>query len=443
MLASSQQFCVKWNSYSSNLQNVFPRLLTSEHFVDITLACEGQMIKCHKVVLSACSTYFENLLVHNPCQHPIIFMKDMKHWEVQALVDFMYKGEVNVSQEELNSLLVAAEALQIRGLCGSDQSSTGKQQNLPRQQVDEIRLPAVSLPHDTVLSGRETPPFKRRRNVAEDQEQTSNKVVKNNRTSPGPTSSSTMEVNSLPVTTAPSSCNTSSETDTYSDHVENKAVKQELDLYHSYLEGEIEADGADEDYSLEHQDDSDSNNREDALPTSPLDQPGPSGLVSNQGIATSDKATTGARWQTAADFTVTLMNEPKRKRGRPRKNEVMMVQSPQPVSLSSPTMTIIEEYIPTSLTSQQTSILSAASANFDHPQTSTPYSLMGSPPLDLFGACPNICVKRRFITPEQKQRQLELARARKKRFRERLKEKALLQQRSVAELLARKMDHSS
>ncbi|XP_023711152.1 protein bric-a-brac 2 isoform X5 [Cryptotermes secundus] len=307
MLASSQQFCVKWNSYSSNLQNVFPRLLTSEHFVDITLACEGQMIKCHKVVLSACSTYFENLLVHNPCQHPIIFMKDMKHWEVQALVDFMYKGEVNVSQEELNSLLVAAEALQIRGLCGSDQSSTGKQQNLPRQQVDEIRLPAVSLPHDTVLSGRETPPFKRRRNVAEDQEQTSNKVVKNNRTSPGPTSSSTMEVNSLPVTTAPSSCNTSSETDTYSDHVENKkAVKQELDLYHSYLEGEIEADGADEDYSLEHQDDSDSNNREDALPTSPLDQPGPSGLVSNQGIATSDKATTAVKSGLPLDMHSTL-----------------------------------------------------------------------------------------------------------------------------------------
>lgn len=222
MLASSQQFCVKWNSYSSNLQNVFPRLLTSEHFVDITLACEGQMIKCHKVVLSACSTYFENLLVHNPCQHPIIFMKDMKHWEVQALVDFMYKGEVNVSQEELNSLLVAAEALQIRGLCGSDQSSMGEQQNLPRQQVDENRLPTVSLPHDTVLSGRETPPFKRRRNVAEDQEQISSKVVKNNRTSLGSTSSPTIENNSLPVTTAPSSCNTSSETDTYSDHVENK-----------------------------------------------------------------------------------------------------------------------------------------------------------------------------------------------------------------------------
>jgi hypothetical protein len=150
-------------------------------------------------------------------------MKDMKHWEVQALVDFMYKGEVNVSQEELNSLLVAAEALQIRGLCGSDNSNVGKQQNSPRQQVDENRLPAVSLPHDTVLSGRESPPFKRRRPVAEDREQTS-KVAssQNNRASLGAAPSSLMEVNSLSAASALSSHNTSSEADTYSDDAENK-----------------------------------------------------------------------------------------------------------------------------------------------------------------------------------------------------------------------------
>ncbi|KAF5287345.1 hypothetical protein FQA39_LY15948 [Lamprigera yunnana] len=116
-----QQFCVRWNSYQSNLQNAFPKLLTSEHFVDVTLACENEMLKCHKVVLSACSTYFEKLLLENPCQHPIIFMKDMKFQEMQLLVDFMYKGEVNVTQDDLPSLLKSAEALQIRGLCGSDQ----------------------------------------------------------------------------------------------------------------------------------------------------------------------------------------------------------------------------------------------------------------------------------------------------------------------------------
>ncbi|XP_018330551.1 protein tramtrack, beta isoform-like [Agrilus planipennis] len=121
MVTPPQQFCVRWNSYQSNLQNAFPKLLTAEHFVDVTLACENEMLKCHKVVLSACSTYFEKLLLDNPCQHPIIFMKDMKFHEMQSLVDFMYKGEVNVTQDDLPSLLKSAEALQIRGLCGSDQ----------------------------------------------------------------------------------------------------------------------------------------------------------------------------------------------------------------------------------------------------------------------------------------------------------------------------------
>lgn len=67
-------------------------------------------------MLSACSSYFEELLSQNPCQHPIIFMRDLKFWEVQALVEFMYTGEVNVAQDKLPSLLTAAEALQIKGM---------------------------------------------------------------------------------------------------------------------------------------------------------------------------------------------------------------------------------------------------------------------------------------------------------------------------------------
>lgn len=89
--------------------------------MDVTLACDGHQVHCHRLVLAACSSYFESLLSDNPCKHPIIILpKDVRLWEIQALVDFMYKGQVNVSQAGLAQLLKCAETLQIRGLCGTD-----------------------------------------------------------------------------------------------------------------------------------------------------------------------------------------------------------------------------------------------------------------------------------------------------------------------------------
>ena len=108
-----QQFCVSWNSYQSNMHNAFPKLLSSEQFVDVTLACDGGSIKCHKVVLSACSDYLERLLLEIPCTHPIIFLRDMRMWELQALVEFMYRGEVYVEKQQIKTLMQAAEALQV------------------------------------------------------------------------------------------------------------------------------------------------------------------------------------------------------------------------------------------------------------------------------------------------------------------------------------------
>lgn len=112
----AQQFCLRWNNYQSNLTSVFDQLLQSESFVDVTLACDGHSIKAHKMVLSACSPYFQTLFFDNPCQHPIIIMRDVKWPELKAVVEFMYKGEINVSQDQIGPLLKVAEMLKIRGL---------------------------------------------------------------------------------------------------------------------------------------------------------------------------------------------------------------------------------------------------------------------------------------------------------------------------------------
>ncbi|XP_046830517.1 protein bric-a-brac 1-like [Vespa velutina] len=125
---SPQQFCLRWNNYQTNLTNVFDQLLQSESFVDVTLACDGHSVKAHKMVLSACSPYFQALFFDNPCQHPIVIMKDIKWPELKAAVEFMYKGEINVSQEQIGPLLKVAESLKIRGLAdvNSEQELTSR-----------------------------------------------------------------------------------------------------------------------------------------------------------------------------------------------------------------------------------------------------------------------------------------------------------------------------
>lgn len=114
--ANPQQFCLRWNNYQTNLTSVFSCLLENESFVDVTLACDGKSIKAHKMVLSACSPYFQSLFFDNPCQHPIIIMRDVKWPELKAAVEFMYKGEVSVEKQNISPLLRVAEMLKIRGL---------------------------------------------------------------------------------------------------------------------------------------------------------------------------------------------------------------------------------------------------------------------------------------------------------------------------------------
>ena len=85
----SQQYCLRWNNHQHNLLSVFEDLLHHEAFVDVTLACEGLQLKAHKMVLSACSPYFQSMLYGTPDRHPIVFLRDVRYHEMKALLEFM------------------------------------------------------------------------------------------------------------------------------------------------------------------------------------------------------------------------------------------------------------------------------------------------------------------------------------------------------------------
>lgn len=113
----ADQFCLKWNNYQLSLTSAFKHILEEEEFVDVTLSAGGKNLKAHKVVLSACSSYFRDLLKGiGLWQHPVLVLRDVQFLELQSILEFVYLGEVNVEQDRLESFLKTAELLRIKGL---------------------------------------------------------------------------------------------------------------------------------------------------------------------------------------------------------------------------------------------------------------------------------------------------------------------------------------
>ncbi|XP_034943405.1 protein abrupt isoform X3 [Chelonus insularis] len=122
---SEQQYSLRWNDFHSSILSSFRHLRDEEDFVDVTLACDSSSFYAHKVVLSACSPYFRRLLKANPCQHPIVILRDVASSDMESLLRFMYHGEVHVGQEQLAAFLKTAQMLQVRGLADVNSSSAG------------------------------------------------------------------------------------------------------------------------------------------------------------------------------------------------------------------------------------------------------------------------------------------------------------------------------
>ena len=107
----------KWKSFNDHLLAVFRDLGEEGHFADVTLVCDDQIqTPAHKVVLSACSPVLKTLLVNNPHSNPLLYLRGIKHTELQALLKFMYVGETQVHEEKLEALLSVAKDLEIKDL---------------------------------------------------------------------------------------------------------------------------------------------------------------------------------------------------------------------------------------------------------------------------------------------------------------------------------------
>ncbi|XP_071523783.1 uncharacterized protein [Panulirus ornatus] len=139
---------LKWNNHRSTFFHILSEVRGKHTYTDATLACEGKFFPVHKLVMSTCSDYFAEIFEKTPCKNPVVVLKDIKKSDLEALLDYMYIGEVDVRQSELAGLIKAAECLRIKGLAVPDEDPTKAQKKGP-----------ISVPERR----EDSPPAKRKR----------------------------------------------------------------------------------------------------------------------------------------------------------------------------------------------------------------------------------------------------------------------------------------
>jgi len=148
-MSSSEKFCLRWNDFENNISHAFQELRDDKDFFDVTLACDDDQVQAHKVILSACSPFFRTILRRNHHSHPLLYLKGVKYADLLAVLNFMYHGEVNVAQEELNSFLAVAEDLKVKGLTQNNSDSkaaTSQQSGNTKPRLLEVHTKTDPLP---------------------------------------------------------------------------------------------------------------------------------------------------------------------------------------------------------------------------------------------------------------------------------------------------------
>ena len=148
----SEQLCLQWNDFQDNVKTAFSNFRKCTDFNDVTLACEdGQQTEAHKVILAASSPFFQDILRKNKHSHPLIYMRGVRFVDLVAMIDFLYFGEANVFQTDLDSFLGLADDLQLKGLKGPDIEQEPEEASVSPTEARKNKPKPQMIPNSEIL----------------------------------------------------------------------------------------------------------------------------------------------------------------------------------------------------------------------------------------------------------------------------------------------------
>ena len=112
----AEKFSLKWNDFQTNVSKSFGLLRDEEYLHDVTLVSDDlNRVSAHKLVLSACSEYFKNIFKNNQHAHPLLCLDGISSEDLNSIMDYIYNGEVQIYQDNLDRFLNVAQRLKLEG----------------------------------------------------------------------------------------------------------------------------------------------------------------------------------------------------------------------------------------------------------------------------------------------------------------------------------------
>ena len=149
------KFCLKWNDFDTNIREYFGKLRDDQISYDVTLVTDdGQQIQAHKLILSAGSQLFKDILIRSDNNNVLIYLQGIRSDLIKHVTDFIYNGEVFIKQEELKEVLETGKDLKVNGLMGEIQ---GAQRFMQEDQDKKVsKFISYSIKYKTFFSAGET-----------------------------------------------------------------------------------------------------------------------------------------------------------------------------------------------------------------------------------------------------------------------------------------------
>ena len=121
-----EKFSLKWDAFQSNVSKSFQKLRNEKDFFDVTLVGEdGTHVLAHKLLLASSSEYLKNIFIYSKMyfqqSHALICLEGLQQDDLNNILDYIYHGEVQMHQQDLDRFLEIAQRLKLEGLIGGEQ----------------------------------------------------------------------------------------------------------------------------------------------------------------------------------------------------------------------------------------------------------------------------------------------------------------------------------